>query len=157
MKIRRWYLLKLKFLIISTKFVHKLVNLHIRSEYAIALFQTMFGAASSPCQVWIVDTMLVVISRHSDIHYNDGYMGQVTKCGCLVTWFCYQMIAKPDNKTAAPSWPEPYIFFEVTQWWREVIYIFFDVSVAIKDFEYDFANQMAYFKMAAALWGWQCL
>ena len=29
------------------------------------------------------------------------------RCGCLVTWFCYQMIAKPGNKTAAPSWPDP--------------------------------------------------
>ena len=29
--------------------------------------------------------------------------------GCLVTWFCYQMIAKPGNKTAAPLWPDPYI------------------------------------------------
>ena len=25
-------------------------------------------------------------------------------CGCLVTWFCYQLIAKPGNKTAAPPW-----------------------------------------------------
>ena len=29
-------------------------------------------------------------------------------CGCLVTWFCYQLIAKPGNKTAAVSWPDPY-------------------------------------------------
>ena len=29
-------------------------------------------------------------------------------CGCLVTWFCYQLIAKPGNKTAAFSWPDPY-------------------------------------------------
>ena len=27
---------------------------------------------------------------------------------CLVTWFCYQLIAKPGNKTAAPSWPDLY-------------------------------------------------
>ena len=26
--------------------------------------------------------------------------------GCLVTWFCYQMIAKPGNKTAALLWPD---------------------------------------------------
>ena len=28
-------------------------------------------------------------------------------CGCLVTWFCYQLIAKPGNKTAAVffTWP----------------------------------------------------
>ena len=25
-------------------------------------------------------------------------------CTCLVTWFCYQMIAKPGNKTGAPTW-----------------------------------------------------
>ena len=30
------------------------------------------------------------------------------RCSCLVTWFCYQMIAKPSNKTATPSWPDPY-------------------------------------------------
>ena len=29
-------------------------------------------------------------------------------CGCLVTWFCYQLIAKPGNKTASVSWPDPY-------------------------------------------------
>ena len=30
--------------------------------------------------------------------------------GCLVTWFCYQLIAKPGNKTATVSWPDPYIY-----------------------------------------------
>ena len=30
------------------------------------------------------------------------------RCGCLVTWFCYQLIAKPGNKTATVSWPDPY-------------------------------------------------
>ena len=29
-------------------------------------------------------------------------------CGCHVTWFCYQLIAKPGNKTAAVPWPDPY-------------------------------------------------
>ena len=29
-------------------------------------------------------------------------------CGCLFTWFCYQLIAKPGNKTATVSWPDPY-------------------------------------------------
>ena len=32
-------------------------------------------------------------------------------CGCLVTWFCYQLIGKPGNKTAAVSLPDPYIHF----------------------------------------------
>ena len=29
-------------------------------------------------------------------------------CGCLITWFCYQLIAKPGNKTATVPWPDPY-------------------------------------------------
>ena len=28
-------------------------------------------------------------------------------CGCLVTWFCYQLIAKTGNKTATVPWPDP--------------------------------------------------
>ena len=34
------------------------------------------------------------------------------RCGCLVTWFCYRLIAKPGNKIAAPSWPDPYPFLD---------------------------------------------
>ena len=41
-------------------------------------------------------------------------------CGCLVTWFCYQLIAKPCNKTDAVSWPEPFVL---------VTYIFFTVTI----------------------------
>ena len=29
------------------------------------------------------------------------------RCSCLVTWFWYHLITKTDNKTAAPSWPDP--------------------------------------------------
>ena len=34
--------------------------------------------------------------------------------GCFVTWFCYQLIAKPGNKTASVPWPDPYIL--LYQW-----------------------------------------
>ena len=34
----------------------------------------------------------------------------MTMIECLVTWFCYHMIAKPGNKTAAPSWPDPSVY-----------------------------------------------
>ena len=27
---------------------------------------------------------------------------------CLVTWFCYKLIAIPDNKRVTVSWPDPY-------------------------------------------------
>ena len=53
-------------------------------------------------------------------------------CGCLVTWFCYQLIAKPSNKTVTVPWPDPYEYMHisgetaVTQrinyfWFRDVI------------------------------------
>ena len=48
------------------------------------------------------------------------YMGQVNKgvCGCLVTWFCYQMIAKPGNKRATSLWLDPYIYIYIYIWVR---------------------------------------
>ena len=37
-------------------------------------------------------------------------------CDCIVTWFCYQLIAKPGNKTVAVSWPDPYTCI----WYRKL-------------------------------------
>ena len=34
-------------------------------------------------------------------------------CDCLVTWFCYQLIAKPGNKRAAVPWFDPFILMHV--------------------------------------------
>ena len=31
-------------------------------------------------------------------------------CDCLVTWFCYQLIAKPGNKTVAVPWHDSIIY-----------------------------------------------
>ena len=33
-------------------------------------------------------------------------MGRVMEVQLYVTWFCYQLIAKPGNKTVAPMWPD---------------------------------------------------
>ena len=50
---------------------------------------------------------LFLFCCHPDGHqlYGSGH----ENCGCLVTWFCYQLIAKPTNKTATVLWPDPYI------------------------------------------------
>ena len=45
-------------------------------------------------ETWLYEGMIWVRSRNS---------------GCLVTWFCYQSIAKPGNKATTVSWPDPYI------------------------------------------------
>ena len=43
-------------------------------------------------------------------------------CGCLVIWFCYQLVVKPGNKTATVSWPDPYtennVWVGVVNWLR---------------------------------------
>ena len=36
------------------------------------------------------------------------------RCGCLFTWFCYQMIAKPGNMTGTPLWLDPYAVYYLT-------------------------------------------
>ena len=41
--------------------------------------------------------------------YLDNIWVRSQNCGCLITWFYYQLIAKPGNKTAAVSWPDPYL------------------------------------------------
>ena len=40
------------------------------------------------------------------------------RCGCLVAWFCYEMIAKPSNKTALPPWPDSMHMIQYCyKWW----------------------------------------
>ena len=41
-------------------------------------------------------------------------------CGCLVTWFCYQLIAKPGNKTATFPWPDPYRVEPLCRDWKNL-------------------------------------
>ena len=43
------------------------------------------------------------------------------RCSCLVTWFCYQLIAKPGNKTVAPPWPDPFIEIDPGGQWVPAI------------------------------------
>ena len=58
-------------------------------------------------------------------------------CGCLVTWFCYLLIAKQGNKTAAVPWPDPYVFFSqicMLKFWcccRKCFVLFLHVFVCI--------------------------
>ena len=47
-------------------------------------------------------------------------------CGCLVTRFCYQLIAKPGNKTATVSGPDPYKVSILTLWFP---FLYPDISV----------------------------
>ena len=39
--------------------------------------------------------------KKSQLH---AYNSSTRRCACLLTWFCYQMIAKPGNKAGPLSW-----------------------------------------------------
>ena len=54
----------------------------------------------------LIDTFWTTLYQHSTLYL----WVRSRNCGCLVNWFCYQLIAKPGNKTAAVSWPDQYIF-----------------------------------------------
>ena len=45
-------------------------------------------------------------------------------CGFLVTWFCYQLIAKPGNKTATCPWPDPSVSCGTKTTWHPIIRCF---------------------------------
>ena len=59
-------------------------------------------------------------------------------CGCLVTWFCYQFIAKPGNTTAAVSRPDPYLnifflYFDICNYiCLDISYHFLSLSLLLK-------------------------
>ena len=76
---------------------------------ALFLCCTLVGLATQnkTCPLWVLACLLWL--GHG-IHENiQNYIWvRPRKCGCLVTWFCYQLIAKPGNKTAAVPWPRPY-------------------------------------------------
>ena len=58
----------------------------------------------------ILESPLPMHSKyHSFAHsHNTSLYGSGHESVAVVTWFCYHLIAKPGNKTAAPSWPDPY-------------------------------------------------
>ena len=63
-------------------------------------------------------------------------------CSCLVTWFCYQLVAKPGNKAARVPWPHPYIIvpgsMDSWEWWlllRAFTLLFNSLSPGQQEFQ----------------------
>ena len=50
------------------------------------------------------------------------YRVRSRNCDCLVTWFCYELIAKPGNKTEAVPWPDPISYLDIE--WALVLVFF---------------------------------
>ena len=61
-----------------------------------------------PVIVWTIDDLVFIPPYIAHWGLVTHIWVRSRNCGCLVTWFCYYLIAKPGNKTAALSWPDPY-------------------------------------------------
>ena len=90
-------MMRSKLMIFNPKIYTNLASLNKRSWYSLKAI----------CWLW---NKICLNQSASDIWVRSQ------NCGCLVTWFCYQLIAKPGNKTATVSWPDPYIQYQISKW-----------------------------------------
>ena len=58
------------------------------------------------------------------------YMVGPRRCGCLIAWLCYQLMARLSGGTVAPPWPDPCAYVRECTWpicaW---IYVFIDAYI----------------------------
>ena len=77
----------------------------------LALFHALLWHGIS----WFYPYLSGLLFWHCGISHGKTWIWVKSRnCGCLVTWFCYQLIAKPGNKTAAVLWPDPYVSLAAT-------------------------------------------
>ena len=84
---------------------------HIRLSAHLTLVVLIF----SDNNMKLYKFVFYIILQHPDVTWFWNYLPRNIRiwvrslnCGCLVTWFCYQLIAKPGNKTTPPQWPDSY-------------------------------------------------
>ena len=106
---------------------HKIQRMVVCAGVKISLIITLSMVNPSYASKWFMNQPMVSNSTaYSFVHYKltDASITQCwviraceifsiwvrsRNCGCLVTWFCYQLIAKPGNKTATVPWPDTYV------------------------------------------------
>ena len=93
-------------MIFGSKFKFSFRKMHEAVITSSAKFQKFCTAANELQSNWF--WYLMYSSTMVSSTFKTCGSGHGT-CGCLVTWFCYQLIAKPGNKTATVPWPDPYV------------------------------------------------
>ena len=83
----------------------QLVLWKIQSKYDLVYRQT--DGQKSPSVLHRTSSQRKTSITPTELHWW-GIWVRSRNCVCLVTWFCYQLIAKPGNKTATVPWPDPY-------------------------------------------------
>ena len=76
----------------------------------VSFYQSVF-MANQHLLIQFIDEKLVISFYLNQLPNSLQYIWvRSWNCGCLVTWFCYQLIAKPGNKTASVLWSDPYAY-----------------------------------------------
>ena len=88
------------------KLVYRFTMLFTRMLYDWRL--TIIRPHIQICYKWRKDPRFIYIYIYMCIYI--CIWARSRNCGCLVTWFCYQLIEKPGNKTATVPWPNPYVY-----------------------------------------------
>ena len=52
--------------------------------------------------------LLILVRKHLSVLCFVSIWVRSENCGCLVTWFCFKIIAKSGNRTATVPWLDPY-------------------------------------------------
>ena len=98
---------------------HDLLELSVKRDNICVFGQTVFFFLNpfllnylQEILHWILLKSIDHLQKFEEVFVNYVIYAQCMwvrsqNCGFLVTWFCYQLIAKPGNKTAAVSWPDP--------------------------------------------------
>ena len=75
------------------------------------------------------------------------------KWGCLVTWFCYQLIAKPGNKITTPLWLDLYemrMYSSIQVGWQVPLWVVVDMWYL--DGSSNPRNDSLAMRMSSSLW-----
>ena len=103
---------------ISRRLTKDFPQLPVRARYVCLFLVPVLNKISvSCCHTEFIITSFTTMIYHEFMVSHWSFFVLCTtiwvrsrNCGCLVTWFCYQLMAKPGNKTAAVSCSDPYQF-----------------------------------------------
>ena len=89
---------------------------------------------AQPLQSLVSDLSPILVALKDFVFTTENIWARSQSCRCLVTWFCYQLIAKPGNKTATALWPDPYIVNKITCAKMQLVFYSFNILIWWKSF-----------------------
>ena len=93
--------------------LHESMQRYCRADSRLVPSQWETSLQSKAVSHWLgtnLESALYCQWNLKECNIHDNLRVRSERCGCLVTWFCNHLIPKPGNQTAAPLWPDPYVY-----------------------------------------------